>query len=102
MEVENIIDEELQRAVSKFPKFNSPHEGYAVLLEETDELDEAVKEFSCLQQQLWTAIKNNNFQAVKSIHKTLRIFASNIVKESIQVAAMTERFEMDLLSENKE
>jgi hypothetical protein len=35
--------EELERAESKFAPFNSSHEGYAVLLEEVDELWEIVK-----------------------------------------------------------
>ncbi len=35
---------ELQRARGKFPPFNSAHEGYAVILEELDELWEKVKQ----------------------------------------------------------
>lgn len=38
-----LVLRELARARGKFPDFNSPHEGYAVLLEEVDELWEAVK-----------------------------------------------------------
>lgn len=34
---------ELERAERKFPRFNSPHEGYAVILEELDELWDEVK-----------------------------------------------------------
>jgi len=37
------IYEEMADASSKFPKFASEHEGYAILLEEVDELWEAVK-----------------------------------------------------------
>lgn len=38
------ICEEISRARQKFPPFNSAHEGYAVLLEELDELWDAVKQ----------------------------------------------------------
>ena len=38
-----IVSAELKRAEAKFAPFNSPHEGYAVLLEEVDELWDAVK-----------------------------------------------------------
>jgi hypothetical protein len=37
------IFEEMAHASTLFPAFNSGHEGYAVLLEEVDELWEAVK-----------------------------------------------------------
>lgn len=37
------IREEWERARQKFPRFNSPHEGYAVIKEELEELWDAVK-----------------------------------------------------------
>lgn len=40
--LEEVIDE-LERADAKFAPFNSAHEGYAILLEEVDELWEAVR-----------------------------------------------------------
>lgn len=74
--MENIIEEikiatiieavqnELHDANNKFPAFNSPHEGYAVLKEEVDEL--------------WEEIKKNNLR--------------NAEKEAVQVAAMAIKF----------
>lgn len=46
MSIESIakeVVEELERAEAKFGPFNSSHEGYAVILEELDELWEVVK-----------------------------------------------------------
>ena len=37
------VHTELTRANSIHPQFNSPHEGYAVLLEEVDELWQEIK-----------------------------------------------------------
>lgn len=37
------VGNELLVATERFPPFNSPHEGYAVILEELDELWERVK-----------------------------------------------------------
>jgi len=59
---------ELDRATAKFGPFNSAHEGYAVILEELDEL--------------WDEIKKND--------------AVNVRKEAVQVAAMALRFLMDI------
>jgi hypothetical protein len=65
----NDIREEYLRARNKFHKFNSDHEGYAVILEELDEL--------------WDDIKNNRADDLKR-------------KEAVQVAAMALRFILDL------
>ena len=65
--------EELRRARKKFPKpFNSPHEGWAVLREEVDEL--------------WDEVKAD------SDAKTMR-------SEAIQVAAMALRFMLECCDE---
>lgn len=66
------IAQEVQRARQKFKPFNSAHEGYAVLLEEVDELWEEVK----IRQSLRD-------------HTRMR-------REAIQVAAMAIRFLTDV------
>ena len=64
----NLVRVELVAAMAKFPKFNSSHEGFAVLQEEVDEL--------------WTEVKAN---------RTAEAF-----DEAIQVAAMAIRFILDV------
>lgn len=63
------IDRELGQAIGKFPAFNSAHEGYAVILEEMDEL--------------WDEIKRKDMS-----HEAIR-------KEAVQVGAMAIRFLTD-------
>jgi NTP pyrophosphatase (non-canonical NTP hydrolase) len=70
LEVANEVFLELERAISKFPTFNSTHEGYAVLLEEVDELWEEIKQ------------KEKDHPAIR--------------EEAIQVAAMAIRFIRDV------
>lgn len=43
MDLISKIIEEREASSKKFPNFNTPHEGYAVILEEVDELWEVVK-----------------------------------------------------------
>jgi len=62
------ILEEFERASAKFGKFNSAHEGYAVLLEEVDEL--------------WQEVKHGTPERMR--------------EEAIQVAAMGLRFLVDI------
>jgi hypothetical protein len=66
------IEAELEAAVSKFPPFRSAHEGYAILLEEMDEL----------KAEVW---KN----PAKRDPVKLRA-------EAVQVAAMALRFLVDV------
>lgn len=68
MDVFSAINEELYQARSKWPAFNSAHEGYAILAEEVDELWDHVK----------TNQKKRDLVAMKA--------------EAIQVAAMAIRF----------
>ena len=68
MKASDKIVSEYLRASKKFPKFNSRHEGYAVIKEEVDEL--------------WDAIKGN--------------YSSDLVEEeAVQVGAMALRFLID-------
>lgn len=66
------VDEELSNAISRFPAFNSPHEGKAVIEEELDEL--------------WEHVKANTGRS-----KEAR-------QEALQVAAMALRYVLDLCS----
>ncbi len=71
------VKDEVSRAVSKFPPFNSAHEGWAVLFEEVDELWEEVR--------------------AKQGERHL----DDMRTEAIQVAAMAVRFAMDICTTEK-
>lgn len=62
------VRSELLRAIGTFGAFGSGHEGYAVMLEELDEL--------------WDQVKANDLEAARA--------------EATQVAAMAVRFMIDL------
>lgn len=66
---------EVMQAMDNWPKFNSAHEGFAVLKEEVDEL--------------WDQVKLNQ---KKRDHLEMR-------KEAIQVAAMAMRFVLEICTE---
>lgn len=77
-EVENValqVCKEVERAKEKWPKFNSAHEGFAVLNEEFDEL----------KTHVWTNQSKRDLEAMK--------------KEAIQVAAMALRFITEVCDE---
>ena len=68
--VQAAIRAEVDRARAKYPEFNSFHEGYAVLLEEVDEL--------------WDEVKRRDVDLNK------------MRTETLQVAAMAVRFLVEL------
>ena len=74
-DIYNDVQEEYQQAIKRYDKFHSPHEGYAVLLEEVRELEAEV-------------FKN---------HKTRS--EADMYKEAKQVAAMAIRFMFDCCKE---
>lgn len=74
-EVIERIKAELTNARANWPKFNSAHEGFAVLLEEVDEL----------KAHVWTNQKRRDLVAMQ--------------KEAIQVAAMAIRFAEEVCDE---
>jgi hypothetical protein len=77
MEYDNAMKEvaaEYRRALKKFGGFASRHEGYAVILEELDEL--------------WAEIKNNGTN-------------NNVKSEAVQVAAMGIRFLVECCDKDK-
>jgi hypothetical protein len=66
-----LVSAELQRAQVKFPAFHSGHEGYAVIIEELDEL--------------WQDVKRDDLDSAGI--------------EAVQVAAMALRFLLELCDE---
>jgi hypothetical protein len=66
------VSEELDKALRKHPKFNGAHEGWAVILEEVDEL--------------WDEVK---VRANKRRRDKMR-------KEALQIAAMALRFALEV------
>lgn len=75
------IRDEFMRAEQMFPPFNSAHEGYAVLLEEVDEVKDLVF-VNPLKRADWGAT------ADARLHEHRRLLRA----EAVQVAAMAMRF----------
>lgn len=89
-DVQNLMDEELGRANEKFPLFHSQHEGYAVILEEVEELEEELKSLKISLSKVWNCTKedlecDNHIQYIK--HK-----AKLLAAEAIQIGAMAQKF----------
>lgn len=74
------------------PRFNSPHEGYAVILEEYEEVSEEQFYFKASLDSLWIAVRSDcTPDVLERILGTMKEQAINLVMEAIQVAAMTQK-----------
>lgn len=95
---QDLIVFELERAREKFPKLtNSPHEGFAVLKEEIDELDEEMDLLRVMNDVLWKNVKTDNLEKQKETLEEMRLVTVRLLKEAIQVSAMIDKFRDDVL-----
>jgi archaellum component FlaC len=94
--IEQLVQEELEKATEKFKPFNSPHEGYAVILEEFEELEDEMRNIKRDLNNLWDSIKDDDrsYQPLD----TMEIYNDSIkaIQEAIQVAAMAKRYLKDI------
>lgn len=89
--VEALVQEELDRASEKFgERHHSPHEAYAVMLEELQELEDEIAEAKTYMDAFWNGVKINNLHTTNFIHNAGQR-AINAACEAIQLAAMCEK-----------
>lgn len=89
--IDQAVLHEFRNIVKKYgPTYNSEHEGYAVLLEEVEEACEDADFMQDALKRLWLSIRQNNF----SNYELSQVYnlAKALAEESVQVAAVCERF----------
>lgn len=99
MKIEDLIQEELEKARKKFPRpTSSPHEGFAVLLEEIEEMDDEMDVIRVLKDVLWKNVKSDNLEAQKDTLERMKDHVHKLIKEAVQVGAMIEKYQQDVLT----
>jgi hypothetical protein len=96
--VEAIVQQEEEAAIKVYPLFNSPYEGYAVILEEFEEAKEDMDRVESFVAELWCNVRRNVFNdsrvencAIVDI-EALNEVAIKLACEAIQIAAMANKF----------
>lgn len=82
---------ELEAANKEHPLFASPHEGYAVLLEEVEEAEEALCEVKKDLKQVWLSTRFGHDGSVVYVSRRVNQYALDLAAEAIQVAAMAQK-----------
>ena len=90
-QVRELVGVELASANKQFPQFHSPHEGWAVMLEECKELEDEYRKISSEMEEMLSSIRMNDNCDNECARVILRhaVFAAC---ESIQVAAMAQKY----------
>lgn len=93
--IQKLIEAELERAGAIHgDKFHSSHEAYAVLKEETEELNDEIRKMVIdgFMRRVWSGVKKdlkpNQISNVDSIKKGV----IGLIAEAVQVAAMCEKY----------
>mgnify|MGYP003397169386 CR=1 FL=1 len=86
--VNDLIQAEYKNACEKFgEKYNSLHEGYAVLLEEVEEVKEQTRKLRLIKV-IWNEIKDNNKNKLYKLLDLMEIGVVCAIKELAQVGAV--------------
>lgn len=101
-DIRALVDKELAAANERFPQFHSQHEGWAVILEEVNELSAETALVEKTANELWEHIKSNKPSGVIEYDADwVGRYAINAACEAIQVAAMCKKFlEMEAQHDN--
>lgn len=99
--IHEIIQAEYENACECWSdKFNSVHEGYAVLLEEIEETADCLKNIQALMKDIWENVKKN-----KKIDDEIKIASISVVQgigEFAQCGAVLQKIQNTILGEVKE
>ena len=98
-DVEKLVEKELEAANERFSQFHSEHEGWAVMQEEAEELQEECASIEMAMEQLWHRIRDgiptaNHVALVEQ-------YAEAAACEAIQMAAMARKY-LDMLGEEED
>lgn len=92
-EIARLVDEELARANEIYPPFRSAHEGYAVILEEVQEMMEEIEKVSQNIGRIWNRIRVDDENGVLLASNDAYNTMFYAIAEAIQVAAMLKKMD---------
>lgn len=89
------VKAELKNAQNNYgKKYNSIFEGYAVLKEEVEEVQEDFEFIQMKFNELWDSIRENDLDRISVLVSQIELKARNCAMESAQVAAVCQKFLM--------
>lgn len=99
--VKELVAQEYAAAEAAYPPVHSLHEGYAILLEEIEETEDALGRAKNRLCRLWTAAKDDDLMRARTFTKSAQNFAEQTACEALQSAAVCRRL-LDFLQKEDE
>lgn len=99
--LKKLASQELAEAAQIHVPFHSLHEGYAVILEEMDNLREEVQSAGVYMDHLWDQVRYDNHDRAREFAARIRDTAIHAAAEALQVAAMAQKL-IDMGGERRE
>jgi hypothetical protein len=91
---EHLIQAEYKNACEKFgEKYNSLHEGYAVLLEEMEEVNSEIADLDTWLKTFWRSVRGGDYYKPIECVEEIKICVENSMKELAQVGAVLMKIE---------
>lgn len=98
-ELEKLVEQVMQAADEKHgPRLRSAHEGYAILKEEVEELEEEVQSMRYHLNQAWTGVRLDAPDQLRFSTVHLRDRALRAAEEALQVAGVCSKIEREIIS----
>lgn len=94
-DVGKLVEKELASANERFPQFHSPHEGWAVIREEVEELLQETDDVEEALNTLWVRVRYN-MRDNPCFATKIKERAVAAACEAVQVAAMAQKY-LDML-----
>ena len=102
--LEKAVESEYDYCISKHGNFKNWHEGFSVLDEETEEVQEAAMHFADSVEEakyvLWKMIRKDDMEGADEHIKVINDIAEELAKECIQVMAMCRKWNDLIEKEN--
>lgn len=96
-DIVSAVNKEYEAAKKEYGPLSSTHEGYAVLLEEVEELGDEFEGIEHYLDYMWSQVKANDYLNTTEAASCMRYIAIQAACEAVQVAAVCQRI-MDLIS----
>lgn len=95
--LDELIQAEYKNACNIYgDKYNSPHEAYAVLLEEVEEVEKELSFLKRWLENIWESIKSENKYYQNECIEQLETCNTNAIKELAQVGAVLKKIQNTL------